>query len=165
MNRFLALLAFAGFVAAAAVHGAALAGVNVSERIPLVWLLHVGVFVVFIPFILSSRKVVGAKPSLSDVRALIPGWVFLAGVAVFVYAIVNFAVFLVSTQGGSPSIEAGRYVVQNHGHFIREISRAEYAALRTNEIRGFSGHWLVFYFMPFAYFMFAKHKSSIERAA
>lgn len=156
MNRFFAILALIGFVLSAFVHVAALAGVDVSEKIPLVWMLHAGVFIVFIPFVFSSRKVLGAKPSLSDMRTLVPGWIALAGIAVFGYAMVNFLIFIASTDGGSPSIREGRYVLQSHGHLIREITRSEYVALRANELRGFSGHWLVFYFVPFAYFMFAK---------
>jgi len=156
MSRILGLLSLVGFGLAAVVHVASLAGVDVSQRFPLVWLLHIGIFVLFIPFAFSSRRVLGKRPSFSDMRALIPGWVFVIGVAVFGYALLNFALFIASTQGGSPSIEEGKYVLQNHGHVIREITEAEYVAFRANELRGFSGHWLAFYFAPFAYFMFAK---------
>lgn len=166
MNRFLSILALVGLTLAVIVHVASLAGVDVSERVPFVWVLHVGVFIVFVPFVLSSRKALGAKPSLSDVRALMPNWVILVGAAVFAYAIVNFAIFIAAMDGGSPSILEGKYVLQNHGNFIREITQTEYAAFRANELRGFSGHWLVFYFVPFAYFMFAKKPNpSIERTA
>jgi len=100
----------------------------------------------------------GKIPSISDMRALIPGWVFLVGVAVSIYAVLNFALFIVSTQGGIPSIQDGKYVLENHGRLVREITQAEYVAFRANELRGFSGHWLVFYFVPFAYFMFAQRE-------
>ena len=158
MNHILAVLALLGFSLSAAVHVASLAGVDVSQRFPLVWLLHVGVFVVFIPFILSSRRVLGAKP-ISKMRALVPNSVFLIGAAIFIYAMLNFALFILSTQGGSPSIQEGKYVLQNHGRVVREITEAEYVAFRANELRGFSGHWLVFYFVPLAYFMFARRKT------
>lgn len=162
MNRILALVALLGLALAAAVHVASLAGVDVSERFPLVWLLHVGVFVVFIPFVFSARRVLGTAPSISDMRGLVPAWVFFLCVAVFIYAVINFGLFIQSMQGGSPSIEEGKYVLQNHGHLIREITQAEYVALRANELRGFSGHWLVFYFVPFAYFMFATDKPQAD---
>jgi hypothetical protein len=156
MNRFLGLVALTGFVLAAVAHVFALAGVDVAEYYPPVWFLHIGIFIVFIPFVLSSRKILGAHPSLAAMRALVPGWVFVAGLAVFIYAIVNFALFIAATQGGNPSMEAGKYLLKNHGRLIRELSQAEYVALRANELRGFSGHWLFFYFVAFAYFMFAK---------
>ena len=159
MNRIVSLVALLGFVLAAAVHVASLAGVDVSQRIPFVWLLHVGIFVVFVPFVLSSRKVLGAKPSLSGMRALVPNWVFIAGATISAYALLNFVLFIVATQGGNPAILDGRYVLQSHGHLIREITQSEYVAFRANELRGFSGHWLMFYFVPFAYFMFAKREA------
>jgi hypothetical protein len=46
---------------------------------------------------------------------------------------------------GSPDIIDGKYVLENHGTLIRELSEVEYFKLRANEIRGFSGHWMVFY--------------------
>jgi hypothetical protein len=156
MNRFLGFAALTGLVLAAVAHVCALAGIDVAERVPSVWLLHIGVFVVFIPFVVSSRKVLGKQPSLVDMRALVPGRVFAVGLAVFIYAIINFVLFAVATQGGNPVVEAGQYLLKSHGHLIRELSRPEYEALRANELRGFSGHWLFFYFVPFAYFMFGK---------
>lgn len=156
MNRFLGFAALTGLVLAAVAHVCALAGIDVAERVPSVWLLHVGIFIVFIPFVVSSRKILGKQPSLADMRALVPGRVFAVGLAIFIYAIINFVLFAVATQGGNPVVEAGQYLLKSHGHLIRELSRPEYEALRANELRGFSGHWLFFYFVPFAYFMFGK---------
>jgi hypothetical protein len=156
MNRFLGFAALTGFVLATVAHVFALAGVNVAEHVPFVWLLHVGIFVVFIPFVFSSRKILGKQPSLADMRALVPARVYVVGLAIVIYAIVNFVLFAAATEGGNPAIEAGRYVLQIHGRLVRELSFAEYEALRANELRGFSGHWLFFYFVPFAYFMFGK---------
>jgi hypothetical protein len=160
MNRVVALFALAGFLLAAAVHVAALAGVDVAARIPAVSMLHVGIFVVFVPFVFSIRKRFGNKVSLAALRGLVPGWVFVAGAAVFLYTLVNFALFMVETQGGSPAISQGKFILQSHGHLVREITQGEYTAFRANEVRGASGHWLMFYFLPFAYFMFATRASS-----
>jgi len=156
MNRFLGFAALTGLVLSAIAHVCALAGIDVAERVPSVWLLHVGIFLVFFPFVFSSRKILGKRPSLADMRALVPGRVFAVGLAIFIYAIINFMLFAAATQGGNPAIEAGQYVLKNHGRLVRELSFAEYEGLRANELRGFSGHWLFFYFVPFAYFMFGK---------
>jgi hypothetical protein len=126
MNRLLGFAALTGLVLAAVAHVCALAGIDVAERVPSVWLLHIGVFVVFIPFVFSSRKVLGKHPSLADMRALVPGRVFAVGLAVFIYAIINFVLFAVATQGGNPVVEAGQYLLKSHGHLIRELSRPEY---------------------------------------
>jgi hypothetical protein len=166
MRRLVAFAALVGFGFSLLVHIAALFGVDVSSRVPMVWVLHVGIFVVFIPLVFSSRKVLGPRPTFSEIRALFPGWVVLLGIAVFAYAAVNFLLFMVHTEGGSPSIRDGKYVLQSHGRLLREISSAEYVAFKANEVRGFSGHWLAFYYVSFAYFMFLKRPNpSIEGTA
>lgn len=155
MTHLLSLVALLGFLLSLAAHVAALLGIDVSAKVPLVWLLHVGIFVVFIPFVLLSRKVLGVKPTFAEVRKLFPGWVIALGVLIFTYAIINFLLlFILATQGGSPSIRDGKFILQDHGRLVRELTAVEYTSFKANEVRGFSGHWLAFYFIPFAYFMF-----------
>ena len=156
MTHLLALVALIGFLLSLAVHVAALFGIDVAAKIPLVWALHVGIFVVFIPFIILSPKVLGSKPAFADVRQLFPGWVMALGVVIFAYVILNFLLFILATQGGSPSIRDGKFVLQDHGRLIRELTASEYTSFKANEVRGFSGHWLAFYFILFAYFLFRK---------
>ena len=163
VNRILGIVALAGFMMSALVHVAALAGVAVFERVPTVWLLHVGIFAVFIPFVTSSRRELQSNTGLDQMLAIVPSWVALIGGALFAYAFINFLVFMSRTQGGNPSLENGKFVLLNHGHLIRELTPAEYTAYRANEARGFSGHWLVFYFVPFAYFMFGKKPNHLPQ--
>lgn len=157
MRRILAGIAFVGLVLSLAVHAGALLGFDASTKFPFVWGLHVGMFVVFIPLVLLCRKELGPNPSFSDLRSNFPDWVVFLGMALMIYAVANFAFFIVATQGGNPSFEEGKYFLKDHGRTIREISASEYAFFKTNELRGFSGHWLVFYYVPFAYFLFRKH--------
>ena len=65
MQRILGYASLIGFVSALVVHIAALTGIDVADKFPAVWGLHVGVFVVLIPFLFSSRKALGSKPTLS----------------------------------------------------------------------------------------------------
>jgi len=149
-------LAFAGFAASAGVHVASLAGLDVQAQWPAVWSLHLGFFVVFLPFVISSRKRLGARPGLAALRENFPAWLIAAAGALTIYAIVNFVLFAVHGLGGTPAIVDGKYVLQNHGHLVREIGRAEFLQAKVMELRGFSGHWMIFYFIPFAYFMFSR---------
>ena len=153
MNRLVGSLALLGFLLSLAAHVAALAGVDVAARIPWVWGLNVGIVAVLLPVVMSTRKLVNGRLSLATLRPLFPPWVLVLGAAVFAYAVVNFALFMFGAHGGSPEIRDGRFVLQDHGRLIRELSAAEYTALQANEVRGFSGHWLLFYFMPFAWFL------------
>ncbi len=164
MHLSLALTALAGFILSVVVHVSALAGVDISARIPYVCLLHAGMFVVFIPFVFSSRRSLGRKPSMAQLKAAVPAWAIPVGVALIVYAVVNFALFMVASEGGGPAIRNGHFVLESHGRFIRELTSTEYTAFKANELRGFSGHWLIFYYMPFIYFMFAS-KAARSREA
>ena len=154
VRRFFGLLALLGFVLSLIAHLASLTGFDVAAKYPYVWGLHVGIFVVFFPFVLMSRKTLGRKPSFAQIRERFPLWVVAAGAIIFAYAMLNFLLFGLRTEGGSPSTHDGKFVLEEHGRFIRELSPAEYTSLKANEVRGFSGHWLVFYYIPFAYFMF-----------
>ena len=142
-----------GFCLSFIVHVLALLGVNVLAKVPYLWLLHAGVFAVSIPAAISSRKIFGANPSFSAIRAVFPAWVVALGAVVFTYTLLNFSLFVLATDGGSPSMQNGKFVLQSHGRFIRELSFAQYTAFKANEVRGISGHWLVFYFISFVYFM------------
>jgi hypothetical protein len=156
LRRAIGVAALAGFLMSLVVHVESLLGVDVSSSMPYVWFLHAGVFVVFFPFVLISRKDFSRKSSILDMAKGLPGWVAFLGGAIFVYALVNFALFLLHAEGGSPMVENGKYLLMEHGRLTREITLTEFTALRANELRGFSGHWLIFYFAPAAYFLFWK---------
>jgi hypothetical protein len=157
MNRLLRLIlgvtALVGFLLSMAVHFTALSGVDVASHVRGVWLLHGGIFLVFVPFVFYARYDLGTQPSLGQVSAVLPRWVGVVGLVIFVYAIANFLIFIAGTEGGSPAIQDGKYLLLNHGSLIRELTAAEYSAFQANVVRGFSGHWLVFFFVPAAYFL------------
>lgn len=136
-------------------------------------LMHVGVFVVFFPAILKINKLQrGGSSNLTNrsihftqkqylqyLKNNRPKFFVALGILLFVYALVNFVLFAQAGGGGGPHItDQGVYVIQNHGDIIREITEKEYWQFRANEIRGFSGHWLAFYFVSY----FLLYKSDIE---
>lgn len=71
---------------------------------------------------------------------------------VFLYALVNFALFMINSEGGGPFAENGKYYLKSHGHIIRELSEKEFYRFQAYELRGFSGHWILFSLIPTAYF-------------
>ena len=60
------------------------------------------------------------------------------------YAFINFGLFMF-TQHGTAFIKNGQYVLESHGHFIKNLNEAEYRYYRSGELRVFSGHWIAFY--------------------
>jgi hypothetical protein len=152
----LGVTALIGFLISLAVHVEALRGIDMASSMPSVWLLHAGIFVVFVPFVLFSRKDFANNRSYFDTIKGLPHWVAILQTAIFAYALVNFALFIFHSEGGNPTIEHGKYLLMEHGRLIRELTPTEYTAFKANEVRGFSGHWLLFYFVPAAYFLFWK---------
>lgn len=84
----------------------------------------------------------------------VPGWALAFGVVLFVYAIVNFILVADAMRGGTPAVERGHYYVDNHGTEMRPLSEPEYRKLRAYEVRGTTGHWMLFSFIAFTYFAF-----------
>ncbi len=158
MKQFLFWVAVLGWTLGLIVHILSLADIDVTERIPFVWILHLGIFVVWIPAILVLRK-------NEDLRKLqksglltrmnpfgffkiifknVPRWLIVIAIVGFFYAIINFMLF-VATQRGVPDIQNGQYVLQSHGTLIKTLTEQEYHHFKANEVRGFSGHWIAFY--------------------
>jgi len=123
-------LALIGFILSVAAHLAAVAG----SPIPFgksVWALHVGIFVVWLPTVLVAYRMTrGANRKDFWKVALVgcPKWMRMALYAVFGYAILNFVFFMATTSSQpQPAGDAPPQVV-----------------------RGFSGHWMIFYGAAFA---------------
>ena len=73
-------------------------------------------------------------------------------VAVFAaYVLVNGTLEFIRALGGTPDIWDGRFVLHQHGTFVRELSGEEYHIEQAHVLRGFSGHWMIFYLLPALY--------------
>lgn len=168
MKKILFFVAATGWMLGLTVHLLSLSGVDVMEKVPFVWLLHLGIFAIWVPTILSLKKkkeLRGNQDSspfnaLSNFLENTPHWLNAIAVVGFVYAFINFALFFFSIEG-STAIKDGEYILHNHGHLIKKLTEQEYHSYRAQELRGFSGHWLAFYgFAVAALYPFAKKKRS-----
>lgn len=158
MKKILFYFALTGWILGLLVHILSLADIDVTKTVPFVWLLHVGIFVVWLPVILDLRKneelqeyqQSGMLNRMNPIKFFkiifkeTPTWLVIIVVAGFFYAIINFMLFLAS-QGGTPSIKDGQFILQNRGQLIKTLTEQEYNHYKANVIRGFSGHWILFY--------------------
>jgi hypothetical protein len=158
MKKFLFYFAVAGWTSGLLVHLLSLADIDVADKVPFVWILHIGVFVVWLPTILALRNNEELKayrqPGMRNQRNPLkffrilfrqtPTWLAILAIGGFVYAVVNFMMFM-GSQPGVPDLKDGQYVLHNHGQLIRTLTEQEYQHYKANEVRGFSGHWLAFY--------------------
>lgn len=118
-------LALAGFFASLIAHVCGYMGIDKPFGISP-WPLHVGIFVVFFPAVLASQKLSKNYPQNDMWRAALrgcPPWMLQFFYILFGYAILSFIGFAMLNAGNKSE---------------------------SSTIRGFSGHWLIFYYASFA---------------
>lgn len=155
-KKILGFLSVLGFVAAFIIHTLTFFGIDSSKYFYGVWCLHIGVFIVFIPLTISAKK-----EKNSDEYSKMPSWAKLVIAAIFVYALVNIALFFFFSEGGSPTIINDQYVLLDHGKLIRQLTEVEYNWQKAYVLRGFSGHWLLFYLISACHY-FLKEQNELE---
>jgi hypothetical protein len=157
MKKILFYFAVTAWILALVVHILSIADINLADPFPFVWMLHIGIFVVWVPTIFSLSKneeLIAFQKSNSSRRAnplkfikivfkQAPAWLKVIAVVGLFYPIINF--LLMDGLLGSPDIKDGQYILHNHGHLIKVLTLQEYDHYKANELRGFSAIWLVFY--------------------
>ena len=122
----------------------ALAGVPIPGG-KLVWGLHIGIFVVWIPTVLISMQTTryaNRKDFWKIALAGCPAWMRRGFYVLFGYAILNFIVFFATTANQSK---------QQTGDAPPSV------------VRGFSGHWMIFYGAAFAVLYSRIHAPQLYR--
>ena len=156
MKKTLCFIAGLGLILGLLVHVISLLGIYIGDKVPFVWVLHLGIFIVWLPAILILKKnpdfqqpdfktSLNPKKFYGSLFKDSPKPIMIISLFFFVYAMINFFLFIQAGQGGVPSIIDGKYVINNHGSIIKELTETEYFKMKANEIRGFSGHWMAFY--------------------
>jgi len=158
MKKFLFFLAVIGWTLGLTVHLLSIAQIDVEEKVPAIWFLHVGIFIVWLPAILEMRKNEELKAlqksgKLNDLKPNeqfrvffkhTPKWIGYLAITGFFYAVLNFFGVMIF-QKGTPDIIEGKYVLHIHGKIIKTLTDQEYHRLIALKVRGFSGHWIAFY--------------------
>jgi len=136
------------------VHFITFVGVNILEKLPEVWLLHIGLFVVWIPTLIVCIKTCSKerrKDHLKIATKNAPKWLKHLCIVFFVYMFFNFFfTIFVLNEGGMPYVKDGQNVLANHGKVIRVLTDVEYVRHRAYNVRAFSGHWMFLYCFAFA---------------
>jgi hypothetical protein len=141
------VLAAVGFVLSLIVHVTALFGIP-SPLGEFSWLLHMGIFVVWLPtVIVSNRRVKDSRQKDFWKVALrgCPQWMKRLTQLCFIYAIINFILFMIFdiAGGGANGSEDGT---------------------PPGILRGFSGHWMAFYSAAMAVLYSAIHANEHDSA-
>lgn len=144
----LSWLAIAGFLASAAVHCAAVCAISTHEMFPAVWLLHLGIFVVFVPAVLINKD----RGNRSDFWKVLPPALRYPLTLLFAYALFNFFTGLQSMPSGSWTVieEKTSYTYTPKGGSPQPVTKEDYDKAQVQTDKLFSGHWMLFYFAAFA---------------
>ena len=121
------LLAVLGFGLSVVAHACAVFGLP-QPLGSAVMSLHGGVFVIWIPAILVSNRMVAGYPRKDFWKVALRGcpvWMRWGTMVVFAYAIINFVFFV--------------------GHDVSRQQKKPAGAAPPDVVRGFSGHWMAFY--------------------
>lgn len=155
------VLAAAGFLVSGFLHFSTYTGFQAVRRFGPCYFLHIIIFVPFLAmfFLFGKRgNKKGERKNGLSMEEIYPfgrsKWVDTVQGALFLYVIVNFALFLTLVEGmpkESASSSTG-FELNSKGRQIRVIDEDEYHRQREFHLRGMSGHWMLFYFMPAASF-------------
>ncbi len=119
------------------VHLGAVMGRRVAPE-AFFWILHLGIFVVWVPVVFVAKRRVGNMNRKDFWKAVLKGspeWMRYMVYLFLGYATVNFALFFIKVQGGSGGGANPPAIVW----------------------RGFSGHWMAFYSAALAVLYSAMH--------
>ncbi len=140
------VLAACGLALSIAAHCMALAGVLIPGG-KLVWGLHIGIFVVWIPTVLTSKQMTryaNRKDFWKVALAGCPSWMRRAFYVLVGYAILNFIVFIAATT-------------------TQPQQQQQAGDAPPSVVRGFSGHWMIFYGAAFAVLYSRIHAPQLYR--
>ena len=157
-GRFFLWLATAGFIASAVLHLS-----TFFSRLPppgdgLALALFAGAFVPLVAMLIRLRGAVPPSPGgrMVGVRAvvgLVPSGARMLIVGVVLYTLMNLVFSLMLTGGVTAEAVGDKHYLIDAGR-REEVSREEYDVYRRLTIRLLSGHLLLFYLVPLAYFRF-----------
>lgn len=136
------------------VHILSMAGWNIYDIAPQIWLLHIGIFIIWIPLILfqllnskvewwktkRQKQFPAGTPRLYQILALVFNYY---AIAIFVWFAYSYA-----TKGTPKELQSG-YFFNNHGD-LTEVLSTEYHKAKSMELAMFSAVWCLFYFRAIA---------------
>ena len=152
MLLVLFLLSSLGFALSVAVHLLTFTAWDPLPDGPYVWLLHVGIFPIFLLLSLRKKSQRGFRScgrGSGEFEPYVPTWMRRLVRLLFPYVMLNFVLWMVLSSvwfsNGQPTLRNGRYVLMKKSAVIRPSSASEYHRYHALHLHGFSGHWMIFY--------------------
>lgn len=164
MNRIFFILSICGILTCISVNVLSVTGVYVPEGMGFMFLLILGMAIVFVPAVLKLQKlskqnqkerpkgIKGMREQqqktkshmLSFWRPLPLGLKILV-VLIAVYGFTNFFSMMYFLGDEQAAMENGQYVMESKGKIIRDITKEEYYQNKAYQASLFTGHIAIFY--------------------
>lgn len=153
-SKYFFFIAITGWILTLTVVILSFINYNLISNISEVWILPVGIFIVWLPAVLflinedKKDKEKDSSQSISDFYKLTfgraPIWLIAIAIGSFIFTFVNFTIHS-DSYSGSPDIENGQYVLQDKGRITKTLTEEDYHYHKAEEVRFFIGHGLAFY--------------------
>jgi hypothetical protein len=147
MFKVFTVLAAVCFVLSLVAHGSTFVGVNLTRQIPRVWWLHILTLgVCFVAFVAGGKlcKKTSERDFLKCARRYSPPWVYHLVAIFFFYMFVNFSIWISNTrERGDFSRINDEPVLRKDGQ-VRKLTPEEADRYEAANLRGMSGHWMLF---------------------
>jgi hypothetical protein len=139
---FSLILSIVGFLLSAFVSVTSIFGINLIEKIPWLWGLHVGMIALCVPMLIFAKKLFSSPDALWKLWPL-----GMKGLLIFLvgYTFINVYITDSTFDGAGPGIIDGQEVLQSHGRVIRKLTHQEYRRYECYETRGFAAWWVLAY--------------------
>jgi hypothetical protein len=141
MRKVMAVAAAPGLIAGTYIFVASFFGLTMNKLGARAFLLHAGIFVLFIPLVFVDRWSKGVDPFRGK-----PRWALRSMQALFLLFVVVFFSFLALSHAAMPDIINGEYVLNSHGKIVGHLSERDYLFLKSWELRLFASVWMLAYF-------------------
>jgi hypothetical protein len=151
MRKIIAIGAAPGLIAGVYIFIASFSGLTMNKLGTRAFLLHLGIFALFIPLVFVDRWSKGVDPFRGK-----PRWVLRSMQMLFLLFVVVFVSFLALSHAAAPDIINGEYVLNSHGKIVGHISERDYLFLKGWELRLFASGWILAYFAVMMHWWFPR---------
>lgn len=161
LRRCLALIAASALAASLIVYALSFVGTTMDEMFRLAMLLHAGVFALFLPmYAVEYSAIKNSKYFWDTIWRGLPKWAVRSIQIVGLLFAAHFVLFLVQSHAASPEIINGEYVLNSHGHIVKELTESQYRWLKGSELRLFATGWMSFYIALALYWWFPRRATT-----
>jgi hypothetical protein len=166
--KTLLIIATGGFIFSITAHLASFLGIDPQSVFPPIWLLHIGIFVVWVPTIFLLRNTyrkTGGKGFWSATVRNAPPWMQALCIFFLIYTVFNFTQSISALdEAGDPAVVAEQKTYQSQGRAIEALTDEEFFRFQANTFRLSAGHWMVFYIVSMTILLSLRRTEERHRA-